>query len=156
MKTVERFVIIIFLILSAAFVVLGHTTVYARDKLYPGEELRRGEYLNSDNGDFRLIMERDGNLVLFGPRRNPIWSTGTHGTPAERCVMQKDGNLVLYAPGIQPVWSSATPLRPGSFLWLQNDGNLVIYQPVWSSATAGAPPMEEPHRRDREEDRWRR
>ncbi len=165
MRTVKHFVIVSILFFCTALVVLGHAAAYAGDKLGMGEELKRGDYLKSANGRYRLILQRDGNLVLYGPRNQPLWSTNTQGNPVEKCIMQTDGNLVLYLPNGQPIWNSNTQRYPGSFLWLQDGGILVIYSPVWSS---GYPQdRREDYRdrrdhdredRDREdrEDRWRR
>jgi hypothetical protein len=157
MNTVKHFVLVTILILCTGLVVLSHATVYADDKLNPGESLRRGDNLTSANGQYRLLMQKDGNLVLYGPRKQPIWSSNTEGRPVENCMMQRDGNLVLYLRDGQPVWASNTDRFPGSFLLLQNDGNLVIYQPVWSSSTERSRREDYHDRRDqdREGDRWR-
>jgi hypothetical protein len=146
MKAVRHFLKVIIFVLCTALVVLSHATVYADDKLNPGETLKRGDNLTSANGQYKLLMQKDGNLVLYGPRNQPLWSSNTGGRPVEKCMMQRDGNLVLYLRDGQPVWASNTDRIPGSFLLLQNDGNLVIYQPVWSSST-------ERSRRDDRDDR---
>jgi hypothetical protein len=115
-----------------------HLTSGTGDMLNPGEMLKRGEQLTSPNRQYRLILQQDGNLVLYGGRKEPLWASNTQGQKVEKCIMQQDGNLVLYLHNGQPVWASNTNGRPGSFLVLQNDGNLVIYQPqpVWTSNTA--------------------
>ncbi len=150
----------VILIALAAIMMAGCATVpattYATDLLRAGEELRRGDYLTSLNGQYRLILQRDGNLVLYGPREQTIWSSGTQGMPIEKCIMQGDGNLVLYLSNGQPAWSSNTPRYPGAFLAVQSDGNLVIYlpQPVWATNTVQPQWQEhrdrrrEPHRRE--------
>ncbi len=159
LKRVVPLALVVILTLSCVTVQSNSaTTRYEGDKLAPGEELRRGDYIKSANREYRLILQRDGNLVLYGPRNQPLWSTNTQGNPVERCIMQTDGNLVLYLPDGRPIWNSNTQSYPGSFLWLQNSGVLVIYSPVWSS---GYPQQRrEDHHdrrdRDREEDRWRR
>jgi hypothetical protein len=150
MKTVKHFVMVTLLILCAAFVVLGHASAYASDMLYPGEELKKGNNLTSANGQYKLIFQTDGNLVLYGRRSRALWSSNTQGRPVEKCIMQTDGNLVLYLPGDKAVWNSKTYRFPGSFLWLQNDGNLVLYYPVWSTGTA-----QQGRDKDRERDKWK-
>lgn len=55
-----------------------------------------------------LVMQGDGNLVLYAPGGRPIWSTGTHGKPNTVLAVQDDGNVVLYAPGARAVWASGT------------------------------------------------
>jgi hypothetical protein len=146
-------------------VVLNAAPACASDTLNPGGSLKRGEYLTSDNQQYSLLLERDGNLVLYAGRR-VLWTSNTEGQEVQRCTMQLDGNLVLYSRKDQPVWSTSTSDRPGSFLVLQNDGNLVIYQPypVWASNTERGQRDERRGRwegihdrrdRDREEDRGR-
>lgn len=114
-----------------------HLTSAAGDTLNSGEMLKRGDQLTSRNRQYRLILQQDGNLVLYGARKEPLWASNTQGQRVEKCIMQTDGNLVLYLHNGQPVWASNTNGRPGSFLMVQNDGNLVIYQlqPVWASNT---------------------
>ena len=123
--------------------------VYARDTLNPGDTLNAGERLVSDNQQYSLALERNGNLVLYAGRR-VLWASNTQGQRVQACTMQPDGNLVCYLRNGQPVWSTNTSDRPGSFLVLQNDGNLVIYQPypVWASNTERGP-------RDERRGRWR-
>jgi len=64
---------------------------------------------NSDNakarGEYYLILQEDGNLVLYNAEDEPIWSTGTVGSGAESLVMQSDGNLVLYSSK-SAVWAT--------------------------------------------------
>ena len=55
----------------------------------------------------RLVMQPDGNLVLYSRGQRPLWSSGTVGRANSFVIMQNDGNLVIYAPG-DPVWASET------------------------------------------------
>lgn len=95
--------------------------------------------LRSDNGRFRLVMQQDGNLVLYSADNRALWWTGTLGGSDRRLVMQKDGNLVVYDGASRPLWSSATVGVAGATLTLQNDGNPVVsapgYGPLWSAYT---------------------
>jgi hypothetical protein len=124
----------------------GHqpTSLYVNDSLY------------SYTRAFRLLMQDDGNLVLYAIDGNAIhkyyqelggtpanlpqaileagyptavWATGTNGKAVNRCDMQYDGNLVLYSPSNQPVWASGTSTfaNEAPYLICQDDGNLVIY-----------------------------
>jgi hypothetical protein len=158
MKEVKHSRKVTTLVICAVLVVLSAATAYARDTLNPGEMLRRGDQLTSANGHYRLLMQKDGNLVLYGAERHPLWASNTQGQRVERCIMQKDGNLVLYLPNGQPVWASNTEGKPGSFLLLQNDGNLVIYQPqpVWASNTDRGRWEERHDGRDAPHDKWDR
>ncbi len=114
-----------------------------------------------------LIMQGDGNLVLY-PKSGPaIWSSGTSGNPGATFAIQDDGNLVVYSASGQALWSSGTGgippvptacgiftagtgLGPGDYLdscqacfelTLQTAGNLVLYQqgghPLWDTNASG-------------------
>jgi hypothetical protein len=108
------------------------------DTLNPGQNLTSDQSITSQDGRFTLIMQGDGNLVLYGPR-GPRWATGTNGRTVAQAVMQGDGNLVMYGPGGEYIWDSATNGTPGAWLLVQNDGNLVIYgpggNPLWATNT---------------------
>jgi hypothetical protein len=95
------------------------------DRLMPNETLARGRELRSADGRHRLLMQNDGNLVLYWPE-GPRWATGAT-SPGERLVMQGDGNLVVYNAANVATWQSGTAGNPGSWLALQHDGNLVVY-----------------------------
>ncbi|HEX8086964.1 MAG TPA: hypothetical protein VF529_21960 [Solirubrobacteraceae bacterium] len=100
--------------------------------LYPDQTMFPDDYIVSDDGRFRLVMQLDGNLVEYGPN-GAVWASGTY-SPGARAVMQLDGNLVIYASGGGAIWSTHT-FAGDSTLVVQNDGNLVIYGPngpVWS------------------------
>ncbi len=119
----------------------------AQNQLLAGQRLTTGQRLTSSNARFNLVMQTDGNLVLYDgtPGQNPIWATGTWNLPNDRrpthTDMQTDGNLVLYNDTNQAAWASNSwgPNRINPYLELQNDGNLVIYHngrnPLWASGT---------------------
>lgn len=105
----------------------------------------------------RLIMQADGNLVLYGKDGIANWSSGTAGNPGAHFTIQTDGNAVIYSSGGSALWSSGTNgipngldyvshsmssagssaiLYPGQRMItanrnydfvLQGDGNLVLY-----------------------------
>ena len=112
----------------------------AKHVLHRGQTLNQNQYLRSRDGRFRLIMQTDGNLVLYKEGVRALWHTQTGGRPyITRCIMQTDGNLVLYNSGTTPYWWTGTTSYPGGYLILQNDGNLVMYQngvARWHTATA--------------------
>ena len=123
--------------------------------LRPRWRLNRGDSLYSPLGGFRLILQDDGNLVLYvvDDERMPgditpvllhteeisallyhdaLWSTRTNAFsrnagPGAYCVMKEDGNLVLYDDDDNPRFQTHTEGHPGAFLRCQDDGNLVIY-----------------------------
>jgi hypothetical protein len=166
--------------------------------LTPGQQITAGQYLMSpsahsvatlqNDGNFvlysdgiarwfsgtqgsrasRLVMQTDGNLVLYTATGVPVWYSGTGGNPNASAILQSDGNLVVYSSGGAPLWFSNTsnvpsfsnmvqhglqggPLYPRQSLqWadrsrqllMQTDGNLVLYsngRPVWATFTQGHP-----------------
>lgn len=114
----------------------------AKDVLNPGESLKPDKDIWSNNRQYQLKYQNDGNLVIYRNRNHaPLWSSQTNGQAAGKCIMQVDGNLVIYTPAGQPVWQSGTNsnANKNSKLVMQDDGNLVIYnpsgQPTWASGT---------------------
>ncbi|MFV0457277.1 MAG: hypothetical protein ACK5MT_00690 [Actinomycetales bacterium] len=97
--------------------------------------LEQGWSISSPNGRYRLIMQSDGNLVLYSPTR-AIWNSGTVGNPGAFLALQSDCNMVVYADGGAGArWSTGTS-RSGEWceLTMQNDGNLVMYH--WADVTS--------------------
>ena len=106
------------------------------DRLLAGQRLAPAQSLTSDNGIYELIMQEDGNMVVYG-NGSPVWSSGTTSSfRGSDAVMQRDGNFVVYAQG-RPNWHSQSSDRSGALLIMQDDGNAVIYRPngtpVWAS-----------------------
>ncbi len=99
--------------------------------LYAGEQLLVGQSLRSPNGHYSLLLQSDGNLVLYGPGGGPtgaIWASYTNS--GARLAMQGDGNLVLYkSNNTFAGFASWTQAYPGAWAQLQDDGNLVVYSP---------------------------
>lgn len=120
---------------------IGATEVqYLGPKLWPNQKLLIGQGLQSKNGRVKVVLQTDGNFVLYGDGQ-PLWWTGVR-PGVDQAVMQNDGNFVLYKPDEGAVWNSETAGHPGAYLWAQDDGNLVMYWKVggsalWSSETDG-------------------
>lgn len=102
-----------------------------------GWTMRAGQIRLSTDRRFRLVMQTDGNLVLYRVGAGAMWASGTRGTN-HRAAMQSDGNFVIYNASNNAVWSTRTAGRSGAALLLQNDGNLVLKagtSVVWSTNT---------------------
>jgi hypothetical protein len=56
----------------------------------------------------KLIMQEDGNLVMYRANGSVVWATNTHGNPNSRLRVQNDGNVVLYNASNQPIWATNT------------------------------------------------
>jgi surface antigen len=92
-----------------------------------GQTLSAGQSLTSANGEYRLVMQGDGNLVEYVSGGRALWTSGTQGNSGAWAVMQTDGNLVVYNASGQALWNSRTQGHTGASLSLQDDANLVIY-----------------------------
>ena len=101
-----------------------------KNKLLPGEELKHGESIRSNNEKYQLSQQADGNLVLYDVREGePIWNAETVNQPVKRLVMQGDGNLVQYDwhdEYKQEYFQSNTNGNHGAYLVLTDLGELKI------------------------------
>ena len=118
----------------------------APDALASGQSLLVGQSRTSIDGQFRLVYESNGNLLLYGPGGSIHFSSCTEGTSPGQVAMQGDGNFVIYNGSGSPIWFTATDGNPGSYLAVQPDGNLVIYTPgspntaLWNIFNTGCRP----------------
>ena len=106
------------------------------DSLAKGEQLYFGQQLTSRNRRFKAVMQLDGNFVLFAGER-PLWATNTVGRgyrvmmqrdgslilsdkdrsplwvvdtlfEGNYLICQDDGNLALYLSNRTLFWSTKT------------------------------------------------
>lgn len=108
------------------------------DRMQPGEVLNPGDAVTSANERYRFIyqgdgnlvlydgghaswasntsgrpvgvaiMQRDGNLVLYGRGGRALWASNTSAKPGSHLVVQNDRNVVIYQPDGHPVWATNT------------------------------------------------
>jgi hypothetical protein len=128
-----------------------------------GGTLGVGEYITSNNGFYRAIMQEDGNLCVYRKTSNGytgfVWGAQSKSQGKDNwfTIMQSDGNLCVYR---------GTPSNNGGYLWcantvsikgkpfftlMQDDGNLCIYRgsdpshqvnpAVWCTGPDGAHPV---------------
>ncbi|MET9698956.1 hypothetical protein ABZY31_18785 [Streptomyces sp. NPDC006529] len=86
--------------------------------LNAGQRLAPGEKMTSPTGSTELVMQGDGNLVLYalgnpGGYKLPLWNSATYGNPGAYATMQQDGNFVIYKQGGSAetgggIWHTAT------------------------------------------------
>ncbi|VWC89405.1 peptidase S53 [Burkholderia contaminans] len=105
-----------------------------------GTTLKPRQAVYSASGNHALLMQEDGNLVLYNTTNGAaVWNTGTYGNPGAYAVFQTDGNFVVYSANGAALWNSATYGQSGSqYLSVQDDGNMVIYRlfvPAFATAT---------------------
>ncbi|MCC8247658.1 S8 family serine peptidase [Saccharothrix luteola] len=102
----------------------------APDRLLRGEVLQAGQSKVSRDSQYTLAMQGDGNLVLYGPGSQALWSSGTAGSGATYAVLQNDGNLVVYTATGIPRFHTVTQGTTADRLLVQTDANLVLYGPA--------------------------
>lgn len=98
---------------------------YAFPQLSPGMSLLAGQTIYSSNNAYHLVMQTDGNAVIYDNTPTAIWNSHTQGSGAVRLIMQDDGNLVIYTT-TAAVWNTGTQGHGTSRAVLQDDGNFVI------------------------------
>jgi hypothetical protein len=110
------------------------------DRLLVNQQLNVNDQLFSNNRLVRLIMQGDGNLVLYRTVDDiALWASNTPQRHVNHAIMQGDGNFVAYSAAGQPFWASGTNGHSGVYVVLQDDGNLVVYdgsnRALWASNT---------------------
>lgn len=115
------------------------------DRMQAGQWLNTGSQLLSPNRLYRLVLQDDGNCVLYrisgGPQ--PLWSTGSRGAGC-RLSLSSEGLLQLSDSTGKALWQTGSPHGAGAYyLQIQDDGNLVLYRrqgpvviPDWASQTS--------------------
>ncbi|MEU7590115.1 LamG-like jellyroll fold domain-containing protein [Micromonospora sp. NPDC049230] len=97
--------------------------------LHEGEILTAGQYLRSDVGNYQLLMQDDGNLVL-SQAGFPIWDTSTWNNPGAYVTLQTDGNLVVYRSDGVALSATDTAGTAASQLVVRDNGDLMLLDPV--------------------------
>jgi hypothetical protein len=115
------------------------SNLYKGYTLQPGQELTVDQYLLSPSGQYALIMQSDGNVVLYdlwSRGINPLWTSKTYNLGAAYAIMKSDGNFVAYAGGTAE-FATNTSGNHGAVITLLNDGNLVVTseggETLWTS-----------------------
>ena len=102
--------------------------------LAPNEALYENQAISSCNGLYTLVMQDDGNVVLYDTMGTALWNSQTAGRPGHAVVMQSDGNFVLYDAASVPLWNTGTHGHPGAALRVEEDGNVIVWEgwtPIW-------------------------
>ena len=87
---------------------------YSYDKLPANHKLSQESLIMSPNRKFFLLLQDDGNLVLYKSNNflpsNAIWHTNTNGKGDSpfNLIMQNDSNLVIYDKHNRATWASDT------------------------------------------------
>lgn len=102
-----------------------------------GTRIEKGQEVRSCDGRSRLVMQADGNLVIYKDGV-AMWHSLIFGATGNFAAFQTDGNFVLYRGAGTPTFSAGTVGYAGATAELQNDGNFVVTykgRPVYSTST---------------------
>lgn len=120
----------------------------AQSTLVLGQEMKTNQRIYAADRSHYLVVQTDGNLVIYTRADKPIWATMTHSQGSGcRLAMQTDGHLVYYNRSGKAIWATEThpnwDSKYRSSEWkptkavLENDGSLVLYsateRKVWTS-----------------------
>jgi hypothetical protein len=83
----------------------GEAAAQTTLRLNANQRLDKGQKIEVAGKGY-LIMQTDGNFVLYDAAKQPKWATGTSGRNVH-VIMQPDGNLVVYNKKT-PLWQSDT------------------------------------------------
>ncbi len=119
------------------------TTPIYGGNINEGTTLKPAQIVYSASGSHRLVMQDDGNLVLYNTTSGAaLWNSGTSGNAGAYAVFQTDGNFVVYSANGRALWFSSTNGGSyGQYLAVQDDGNMVIYRssvPLFATSTFAA------------------
>jgi hypothetical protein len=107
--------------------------------LESGGFLELGQFVCSPNGDFKVGLRSDGELVLKESSSGAtLWSAGIinrHGSGrAYRCFLQSDGNIIIRDGNLAALWNSQTSNNHGSYMVVNDGGQVALLQgetPIW-------------------------
>ncbi|MDT8716128.1 hypothetical protein IAI10_05630 [Clostridium sp. 19966] len=135
---------VIFIVALISLSKIFTTTVLAESigsELKMGQSLHTDQWLQSDNGQYYAVLQKDGNFVVYDKNNKAKWSSGTNSKNESndyRISMQSDGNLVLYTQGWNAKWSTQTYQDQVLSFSLKIDNNGILRllregQCIWSS-----------------------
>ncbi|WP_420369554.1 peptidoglycan DD-metalloendopeptidase family protein [Curtobacterium sp. L1-20] len=92
-------------------------TVAAGKTLWPGDSV------TSNNGQFQLVMQGDGNLVEYGIGRTVLWSSNTSGRPGAFAQVRANGTLAIVYNNVRvALWGG--PGQVGRNFGVRPDGTM--------------------------------
>src|SRR5579862_6597868 len=104
----------------------------------PGEGLSVGDSLTSANGNFRLVLQRDGNLVVES--QTPVWASKSNDADIWCFILHDNGILACYkVRSRKPYWQDGKVTSSNKLeLKLHDNGKLALYsdggtQPIWTA-----------------------
>jgi hypothetical protein len=127
--------------LVAALVSLNASAASYTRSISSPSGLYQGDTLISQSGEYRMLLQSDGNLVVSRISDNAlVWANYAYGTVL--VVVQPDGNFVAYDTNGTAVWNTGTWGKAGTGsmperLYLEDNGALTLYNTsgslIWST-----------------------
>ena len=129
-------------------ITLNTKSVLPEATLVIGQKLFTGKSLYSDNKQYYLTLQKDGNLCIYNVTNNSsLWCTQTNNKNSTYLIMKSDGNLCIefehhigiktLNKSIDSIWCSNSNGKYGVYASIDNDGVLRIWNknniPVWES-----------------------
>jgi hypothetical protein len=114
----------------ALYTLAGAAVWSSRSMLSVGVTLNANEALVSLNGQFRLVMQPNGNLELLPVGGTTIlWTSFTFvpGNPGPQAELLPDGNFIVRVD-TRIIWMSITANSNAAFVQVQDDGSFALYR----------------------------
>jgi len=113
------------------------------DGLWFAQVLPAGRSLFSADRSHELLMQTDGNLVLYRRRDSRVvWTSGTlHPSGRTELAMGQFGELVVRVPGGPVLRDFGTGFKGADRLTVRNDGRLTVTSPFGPTLWESAPPV---------------
>ena len=115
--------------------------------LKPNEKLNVGQYKYSDNREYFMTLNSDGNLCVYNERKEQIWCSNKSGPSKPFAVFQTDGNLCVYqfkSNKQTGVWCAMSNGSDRINASLDNDGIIRVWDKsnkvVWTSTNTSVQP----------------
>ncbi len=87
--------------------------------------LHGGQQLVSQNANFRMLMGRNGDLLLYSPWHEVMWHSRTAGHHGAYLSLQSNGNLVVRAQSGKALWATKTRGRHARLV-MRDNGSLAL------------------------------
>ena len=99
-----------------------------KDKCFRYGILKKGEFIQSKSGVYKLLLNETGSLEIWCPNEN-VWSAYTDDKYIQFLYLDNDGLYLLGKDGSNRlnVIALDTLKQNADLLQMQNDGSLVIF-----------------------------
>jgi len=111
-----------------------HANIAPETILYAGTTLTAEQFMEDAYHQYRMLMQKDGNLVLSLIAGNVVVAqSGTGGNPGAYATMQSDGNFVIYSSTGKSLVSTNTGGHPYGYFLIELTGK-APYLNIYGSA----------------------